>query len=135
FADSNAATDKGGPWKLAGKNNYTAGTGTVNDTIAMADSTTTVTFETAAYVYRGTAFTATAQTTGSGSLATPAVVYSGDCTNAGSTNGCTATATYAGDSNHKGSSDTKSITIAKASSTVTLDCTAGGTYMYTGSPQ
>ena len=71
-----------------------------------------VTFEAGPYMYRGTAFTATANVTGVGGLnQTVAVVYSGDCTNVTSMNGCTATANFAGDANHTSSSDTKSITI------------------------
>ena len=73
------------------------------------------------YVYRGSAFTATAVVTGAGGLNAPvAVVYTGDCTNVTTTNGCTATATYAGDANHDGSSDTKSITITKATASIAL---------------
>ncbi len=41
-------------------------------------------------------------------------------------------ATFDGDSNHTGSTDSKSITIAKASSSLTVNCPASATY--TGSP-
>ena len=60
-----------------------------------------------------------------------AVVYSGDCTNVTSMNGCTATANFAGDANHTSSSDTKSITIEKASSTTAVVFEAGP-YTYRG---
>ena len=91
-----------------------------------------MTFEAGPYTYRGTAFTATANVTGVGGLnQTVAVVYSGDCTNVTSTNGCTATANFAGDANHTSSSDTKSITIEKASSTTAVAFEAGP-YTYRG---
>src|SRR5207253_3356802 len=51
-------------------------------TITQAASTTVVTFEAGPYVYRATAFTATATVTGVGGLnQSVPVVYSGDCTN------------------------------------------------------
>ena len=71
---------------------------------------------------------------GVGGLNSPvAVVYSGDCTNVTAPNGCTATATYAGDTNHSGSTDSKSITIDKASSTTTVTFESGP-YTYRSSP-
>ena len=102
--------------------NFAASAATGNLHVNKASSTTTVTFETGPYTYRGTAFTATAVVTGVGGLnQTVAVVYSGDCTNVTSANGCTATASFAGDTNHNGSNDSKSITINKRSITVTAD--------------
>src|SRR5205085_12384480 len=101
-------------------------------TINKAASTTVVTFEDGPYVYRATAFTATAVVTGVGGLNSPvAVVYSGDCTNVTVANGCTATATYGGDTDHLGSSDSKSITITPASS-ATVVTSEPGPYAYRG---
>ena len=100
--------------------------------VNQASSTTAVAFEAGPYTYRGTAFTATANVTGVGGLnQAVAVVYSGDCTNVTSMNGCTATANFAGDANHTSSSDTKSITIEKASSTTAVAFEAGP-YTYRG---
>src|SRR5207253_1335505 len=61
------------------------------------------------------------------------VVYSGDCSNVTTANGCTATATFAGDGNHLGSTDSKSITITKASSTTTVTFEMGP-YTYRATP-
>src|SRR5207245_8135510 len=103
-------------------------------TIIKASSTTVVTFEAGPYVYRATPFTATAVVTGVGGLNSAVlVVYSGDCTNVTAANGCTATATFGGDGNDLGSSDSKSITIVKASSTTVLTLEAGP-YAYRSSP-
>ncbi|MDP1890331.1 MAG: hypothetical protein Q8K55_05515 [Gemmatimonadaceae bacterium] len=94
-------------------------------------SATTVTFGPGPFVYTGSAFAATATTTsGETVLATPAVVLSGDCTNAGST--CSATATYDGDPAHLGSVGTATITIAPAPTTTTVSFTAAS-YVYSGS--
>ena len=117
---------------FAGDANHNGSSDSRNSTIERASSTTTVTFESGPNTYRGTPFTATAVVTGVGGLdQAVAVVYSGDCTNVTVTNGCTATATFAGDANHNGSSDTKSITINKASSTTVVTFEAGP-YMYRG---
>jgi len=99
-------------------------------TVAKAPTTTVVTFEAGPYVYRGSAFTATALVTGAGGLSeSVAVVYSGDCLNVTVTDGCTATATYAESANHFGSSDAKSITILKAPVTSTA---GSGSNVYDG---
>ncbi len=84
--------------------------------INQASSITTVTFEAGPYVYKGSAYTATANVVGAGGLneAVAVVEYSGDCTNVTVANGCTASSTYAGDANHTLSSDVQNITIAKA---------------------
>src|SRR5678816_4332971 len=121
----------------AGDTNHAGSNGNASITIAKASSTTTVTFELGPYVYRGTAFTATAQATGIGLSpvnVTASIVYSGDCTNVTVPNGCTATATYAGDQNHTGSNGNASITIAKATSTTTVTCPVAH-LTYTGLPQ
>jgi hypothetical protein len=102
-------------WTFTGGINYNDQSGSVAIVINKASSTTVVTFEPGPYMYRGTAFPATAVVTGAGGLNQPvAVVYSGDCTKVTVTNGCTAAATFAGDTNHTGSSDSKSITITTA---------------------
>src|SRR5207237_1916458 len=106
---------------FGGDGNHLGSSDSKSITITKAGSMTVVTFETGPYVYRGTAFTATAVVTGVGGLNSPvAVVYSGDCTNVTGANGCTAAATFGGDGNHLGSIDSKSITITKASSTTTV---------------
>jgi hypothetical protein len=106
---------------FAGDANYIGSEDSKTITIAKAPSTTVLTFEPGPYTYRTTAFTATANVTSVGGLNQPvAVVYSGDCLNVTSANGCTATATFAGDQNHDVSSDSKSITIVRASSTTVL---------------
>ena len=89
--------------------------------ITKAASTTAVTFEAGPYVYRGSAYMATASVNGAGGLSTTlTVVYNGDCTNVTTADGCTATATYSGDANHEGSNDSKSITITKATASIAL---------------
>ncbi len=116
--------------------NYNSASKDVSINVLKAGSTTTVTFEAGPYVYRGTAFTATAEVTGVGTTgftSSVPVVYTGDCTNVTTTDGCTATATYDGDTNHTGSMDAKSITITKAGSTTVVS--GGGTYVYNGSPR
>ncbi|MBI3567058.1 MAG: hypothetical protein HY084_02490 [Gemmatimonadetes bacterium] len=94
----------------AGDANHTGSTSAPTTiTIAKAPSTTTVSFGAGPFVYTGSAFTATASVTPSG---TAAISYAGDCVNGGTT--CTATATYGGDANHNGSSGSASITITYA---------------------
>jgi len=116
---------------FAGDTNHTSSSDNKSITITQASSTTTVTFETGPYTYRGTAFTATAAVTGVGSLNhAVSVVYSGDCTNVTSANGCTATATFPGDTDHTGSTDTKTITIMQAPTTTVVS--GGGTFVYNG---
>ena len=95
-----------------GDANHTGNTGSGGFTIGKAASTTVVTFESGPYVFRGSAFTATAQVTGVGGLnEAVTVTYSGNCVFVSVPNGCSASATYAGDENHTGSSDSQSITI------------------------
>jgi hypothetical protein len=119
--NTNAGTaDASATWN--GDANHSSSTGTATFTIGKAPSTTVVTFVTGPYSYKASAYTATATVTGAGGLNSPvAVVSTGDCVNVTTTGGCTATATYAGDANHLGSSDTKSITIVKATATITAD--------------
>ncbi len=105
--------------------NVAAGSYTINK----ASSTTVVMFEAGPYVYRASAFVATAQVTGAGNLSSSvAVTYSVDCTNVTVANGCTASANFAGDNNHYNSSDSKSITITQAPSTTVVSCPPTETY-------
>ena len=97
----------------AGDENHSSSSAGATAEITKAPTTTTVSFGAGPFVYKGSAFTATASTS---PIGTPSVVYTGDCTNAGTT--CTATATDDGDQNHTGSSKSASITIARAMATV-----------------
>src|SRR5207253_6108061 len=117
-----------------GDPNHNGSSDSKSITLTKASSATVVSFEAGPYTYRGTAFTATAQVSGVGGLsaAVTPVVYTGDCTNVTS-GGCTATATYGGDPNHNGSSDSKSITLTKASSATVVSCPTVAP-IYTGSP-
>jgi hypothetical protein len=119
-------------WIFDGNANYNGASGDVSIAISKAPSTTAVTFESGPFVYRASAFTATAHVSGVGLSLDPTVVYTGDCLNVSTTNGCTATATFNGDGNHEGSVDSKSITIEKATSTTTVTFEAGP-YVYRGS--
>jgi hypothetical protein len=122
----------------ASANNYqlTSTTATTNANITKASSSVTVTG--GLFGYDGNAHAATAVAgTSAGSLALPATVvitYSGTCSAAPVTVAegvaCTATGTYAGDANHNGSSNTATVTINKAGSSVTV---TGGVFTYDGS--
>ena len=89
-------------------------------TIAKAETATTVTFGNEPYVYRGTAFAATAEVTGPAGLkqAVTPISYEGDCINV-TIAGCKATAEYAGNENYKSSTGSTSIAIVKKALTVT----------------
>src|SRR5207249_1351256 len=91
-----------------------------------ASSATVVTCP-ASETYTGAAIEpCNANVTGVGGLNQPVtpVTYT-DNTNAGS---ATAAATYAGDANHDGSTGSSGFTIAKASSTTTVNCPLSETY-------
>ena len=110
----------------AGDANHLGSNATTSITITKAPSTTTVSFGAGPFVYKGSAFAATASVNPAG---TASIVYAGDCTNAGNT--CAATATYTGDANHLGSTATANLTIAKAPSATAV--TFGpGPFPYTG---
>jgi hypothetical protein len=114
---------------FAGDANHDGSSDHKSITITKAGSTTAVTFEPAPYIYRATAFTATAAVTGVGGLASPVtVVYIGDCINVTAANGCTATAMFAGDGNHDVSTGSKSVTITQAASATMVSCPASVTY-------
>ncbi len=113
-------------WSFNGGTNYNDQSGTVEIVIAKAASSVTATGD--SFTYDGTTHTG-----GSGSVSGVGGVtggvtlsYSGDQINAGS---YTVIATYVGDENHTGSSDSATITIAKATSSVTV---TGGTFTYDG---
>jgi hypothetical protein len=118
----NVTTTNGctGTATYGGDQNHDGSTGSASITIEKASSTTMVTFESGPYTYRGTAFTANASVTGVNLSSALSVTFGGDCTNVTTTDGCTASASFAGDTNHTGSSDSKAITITKATPTVTL---------------
>ena len=100
---------------FAGDANHNGSSDSKSFTIEKASSTTVVTFEPGPYMYRGTAFTASATVTGVGGLnQTLPVVYTGNCTQVTVADGCSATASFTGDTNHHGSNDSKSITITTA---------------------
>src|SRR5207249_2403528 len=120
----------------AGDPNHTGSTGTGGFTIGPASSMVTVTCTAGApYTYTGspqTPCTAAASAEGrsagevSGSLSYANNIAAGPAT---------AAASWAGDPNHTGSTGTGGFTIGPASSMVTVTCTAGAPYTYTGSPQ
>ena len=126
-------------------NNINAGTATASasyagDTTHAAATTKSTTFaidkaasETTLDCLPGVVFTGTAQdvctgrVSGVDGLDQPvAVVYAPDNTNA--TSAGTATATFAGDTNHAGSSAQASFEIGKATSVITISCTAGSVF-------
>jgi hypothetical protein len=107
-------------------NNYSLSYVPGSITVNPASSSVTVTG--GSFVYDGSAHAATGSaSTSVGSLTNPTAVtitYSGSCSVAPTTVAegatCTATGTYAGDANHTGSSNTASITISMAGSSVTV---------------
>jgi hypothetical protein len=98
-------------YAFGGDANHAGSSDSKTYTIARAPSTTVVTFETGSYVYRGTAFTASAAVTGAGRLNQSLTVnYLNNVVGT-----ATAGATFAGDTNHSGSSDSKTFSILYAS--------------------
>src|SRR5207247_950448 len=86
---------------FAGDQNHDGSTDAKSVTLTKAGSSTVVTFEAGPYVYRGTAFTATALASGVGGLSQAmAVGYSGDCSDGTTAGGWTGTATGAGGQDH-----------------------------------
>ncbi len=112
-----------------GDANHTGSTHAGTFTIEKAASTTVVTCP-ATLVYTGGAQTpCTAQVTGAGGLDEAVSVTHTDNINAGTAG---ASATYAGDDNHLGSTGTRSFTITRAPTTVTVTCPTS--VNYTGLP-
>ena len=89
--------------------------------IGKAPTLVIVTFESGPYVYRGSAFAASAKVTGAGGLdqSISPLSYSGDCVNVTVTNGCSASAAYAESANHLGNSGNSSVTISRKLLSVT----------------
>ena len=123
-------------YTFAGDATHEGSTGSASFTIGLATSTVTVVCTAGApYNYAGSPQTpCTAQATGVGIApvdVTASLVY-GNNTGAG---GATASASWGGDTNHFGSNGSGGFTIGQASSTVTVACTVGAPYTYTGSAQ
>src|SRR2546422_3463306 len=119
-----------------GDANHTGSTGAGGFTIERAASAVTVTCTAGApYTYTGSAQTpCTAAATGVG---TSPVDVSGSLSYANNmaAGAARAAASWAGDPNHLGSTGTGGFTIERAASAVTVTCTAGAPYTYTGSAQ
>ncbi|MBC9822515.1 PxKF domain-containing protein [Terrabacter sp. MAHUQ-38] len=112
----------------AGDANHTGSTDSKTFEITKATSTVTVSCPTS-QVYTGSALTpCSALLTGAGLQATSLTVTHTNNTNVGTAN---ASAAWAGDANHTSSTDSKTFEITKATSTVTVTCTAGP-FVYTG---
>jgi hypothetical protein len=111
YANNTNAGTASASYSFTGDANHLTSSDSKNFTINKAATTTLVTFEAGPYVFRGSAFAATAAVTGPGLNQTLPVAYSGDCTFVTVPNGCTGTATYTESANYLGSTDTKRITI------------------------
>jgi hypothetical protein len=89
-------------------------------TIKKAPTVVAVSFENGPYVYRGSAFNASARVTGVNGLdQSMPVIYSGDCLNVTALNGCVAAAEYPESENYIGNAGSARITIAKRALNVT----------------
>src|SRR5204862_3794573 len=108
-----------------GDANHTGSSDSKTFTIDKADSTVTISCPDSR-TFTGEAIEpCSAAATGAGGLnATLSVSYSGNV-NAGT---ASASASYAGDGNHKAATGSATFTIAKAASTVSVDCTPSVTY-------
>ncbi len=111
-----AGAYNGDAWSFAGGVNYFDANGTVNDSIAKASSTTTVSLPAGPFVWTGSQLTpATVTVSGAGGLSlTPTASY----TNNVNVGLATASYAYGGDANHLSSSDSKNFTIIPAVPTV-----------------
>ena len=114
-------------YTFEGDTSYFGSTGSANFTIVQAISTVVISCP-ASVVYSGMAQTpCTAEATGVGIApvdVTPALVY-GNNTHTGA---ATVNVSWGGDANNSASSGSSSFTIAQASPTVTVSCTASVTY-------
>jgi len=116
-----------------GDANHTGNSGTANFDISKASSTVTVSCSAGPFVYNGSPFTpCTASATGAG-ISTPVAVTQVNYSNNINAGPATASATYSGDANHSGSFGSTNFTIDKATSSVTVSCSAGP-FVYNGSP-
>src|SRR5437867_3662853 len=134
YANNTDAGTATASYTFAGDANHTRSSDSKAFTIGQASSTTVVTCPSAAQTYTGSPQTpCSATATGAGGLnvAVALVTYTNN-TNVGTAG---ASATYAGDANHTGSTGTGGFTIERAASAVTVICTAGAPYTYTGSAQ
>jgi hypothetical protein len=110
---------------FAGDANHEGSNGSATFAIAKATSTVDVTC-TGSHTYTGDPITpCSAKVTGAGGLDQNLDVSYEHNTDAGT---ATATASYAGDDNHLGDSGSDTFTIAKAPSSVELDCPSSQTY-------
>jgi hypothetical protein len=126
YSDNTAAGTATASASYGGDANHNGSSDSKTFTIATASSTTTVSCPGTSITYDGSAKTpCTATVTGAGGLNQTLTVGYSNNTDAGT---ATASAVYAGDANHGGSSDSKTFTIAKASSTTTVNCPASVTY-------
>ncbi|KAF0235513.1 MAG: Ig domain protein group 1 domain, partial [Prolixibacteraceae bacterium] len=114
---TNAGTYNNAPWSFAGNGNYNATSGTVNNAIGKAATTTVVTINGGPFTYTGSAQTpATVSVTGANLSIIPTANYTNNV-NAGTAN---ASYTYVESANHLGSSDSENFTIGKAAAVITV---------------
>jgi hypothetical protein len=121
-----AGTYDDDPWTFTDvTGNYNDTSGTVDDHIGKAPSTTQVSCP-VSVTYTGSALTpCTASVSGAGGLSQSLSVSYANNTNAGTAN---ASASYGGDANHLASGNSKDFTINKAPSSTQVTCPASVTY-------
>ncbi len=128
---TDAGNYPGDPWTFTDiSGNYNDASGTVDDVISQASSTTAVNVADA--TYDGNAHGGSASVSGIGLSQAVAVTYSGrNGTNYGPSNVAPtdageyrASANFGGDTNHSASSDAKDFTIARAASATSVNCPA-----------
>jgi hypothetical protein len=120
YADNTAVGTASASASFDGDDNHDGSSGSATFAISKAPSVVTVTCGAGPFTYTGSAHEpCTAGVTGAGGLDETLPVTYANNVNAGS---AMASASYAGDANHTGDSSSKSFTIAKAPSTVTVTC-------------
>src|SRR5437867_978823 len=130
YANNTDAGTATASYTFAGDANHTGSSDSKTFTIGPASSTTTVSCPATAQTYAGAPLNpCTASYSGAGGLSGSLTPTYSDNINVGT---ATARASFTGDANHTGSSATGSFTIGQAPSTVTVTCTAGAPYTYTG---
>src|SRR5437867_10961334 len=133
YANNTDAGTATATYTFAGDANHTGSSDSKTFTIGLASSTTTVTCPATAQTYAGAPLNpCTASYSGAGGVSGSLAPTYSDNINVGT---ATARASFTGDANHTGSSATGSFPIGQAPSTVTVTCTAGAPYTYTGSAQ